>query len=65
MESQGDPFKRGRGTVVRTYDDWFARTLSAYSLDEKEALKLVYVTTRLKKNLRDDISSYLVAGANI
>ena len=60
---QGDPFKRGRGTVVRTYDDWFARAFSSVSLEEKEALKLVYVTTRLKKNLRDDISGYLTAGA--
>ena len=61
---QRDPFKRGRGEVVRTFADWRARTLSAYSLEEKEALKLVYVTTRLKSNLRDDISSYLVAGAH-
>jgi len=61
---QRDPFKRGRGEVIRTFGDWRARTLSAYSLDEKEALKLVYVTTRLKSNLRDDISSYLVAGAH-
>ncbi len=60
---QGDPFKRGRGTVVRGYDEWFARTFSSVSLEEKEALKLVYVTTRLKKNLRDDISGYLTAGA--
>ena len=60
---QGDPFKRGRGTVVRGYDEWFARTFSSVSLAEKEALKLVYVTTRLKKNLRDDISGYLTAGA--
>jgi len=61
---QRDPFKRGRGEIIRTFGDWRARTLSAYSLDEKEALKLVYVTTRLKSNLRDDISSYLVAGAH-
>jgi|5B_taG_2_1085324.scaffolds.fasta_scaffold00686_3 hypothetical protein len=60
---QRDVFKRGRGEVVRGYEDWFARTLSAYSLEEKEALKLVYVTTRVKKNLRDDISGYLTAGA--
>ena len=59
---QGDPFKRGRG-IVRGYDEWFARTFSSVSLAEKEALKLVYVTTRLKKNLRDDISGYLTAGA--
>ena len=60
---QRDVFKRGRGEVVRGYEDWFARTLSAYSLEEKEALKLTYVTTRVKKNLRDDISGYLTAGA--
>ena len=60
---QGDPFKRGRGTVVRGYDEWFARTFASVSLAEKEALKLVYVTTRLKKNLRDDVSGYLTAGA--
>ena len=60
---QRDPFKRGRGEIVRSFDDWQARTLSAYSLEEKEALKLTYVTTRVKKNLRDDISGYLTAGA--
>jgi hypothetical protein len=60
---QRDPFKRGRGTVVRGYEEWFARVFSSVSLEEKEALKLVYVTTRLKKNLRDDISGYLTAGA--
>jgi len=60
---QRDPFKRGRGELVRSFDDWQARTLSAYSLEEKEALKLTYVTTRVKKNLRDDISGYLTAGA--
>ena len=38
--------------------------MASYSLEEKEALKLVYVTTQLKKeNLRDDISGYLTAGA--
>ena len=60
---QRDPFKRGRGTVIRGYEEWFARVFSSVSLEEKEALKLVYVTTRLKKNLRDDISGYLTAGA--
>ena len=37
--------------------------MSAYSVEEREALKLVYVTTRLKKNLTNDISGYLTAGA--
>ena len=32
-------------------------------MEEKEALKVVYITTRLKRNLRDDISGYLTAGA--
>ena len=58
-----DPFKRGRGEFKRDYGDWFARTMSAYSIEEKEALKIVYITTRLKRNLRDDISGYLTAGA--
>jgi len=58
-----DPFKRGRGEVRRTFHDWFARTMASYSLEEKEALKVVYVTTSLKRNLRDDISGYLTAGA--
>ena len=49
--------------IKRDYGDWFARTMSAYSIEEKEALKLVYITTRLKRNLRDDISGYLTAGA--
>jgi hypothetical protein len=58
-----DPFKRGRGVYRRNFKDWFARTMSAYSVEEREALKLVYVTTRLKKNLTNDISGYLTAGA--
>jgi len=61
---QRDPFKKGRGEVVRTFQDWKARTLSAYSLEEKEALKISYVTTRLKSNLQGDISTYLTAGAH-
>ena len=63
MNIQKDVFKRGRGEVQRTFHDWFARTMASYSLEEKEALKLVYVTTQLKRNLRDDISGYLTAGA--
>ena len=58
-----NPFKRGRGQLKRTFADWRARTFASYSIEEKEALKLVYVTTRLKRNLRDDISGYLTAGA--
>jgi len=58
-----DPFKKGRGVYRRNFKDWFARTMSAYSVEEREALKLVYVTTRLKKNLTNDISGYLTAGA--
>ncbi|ASF00447.1 hypothetical protein [uncultured virus] len=58
-----NPFKRGRGQIKRTFEDWRARTFASYSIEEKEALKLVYVTTRLKRNLRDDISGYLTAGA--
>jgi len=58
-----DPFKRGRGEIKRTFQDWRARTFASYSLEEKEALKVVYITTRLKRNLRDDISGYLTAGA--
>ena len=58
-----DPFKKGRGVYRRNFQDWFARTMSAYSVEEREALKLVYVTTRLKKNLTDDISGYLTAAA--
>ena len=58
-----DPFKRGRGEIKRTFKDWRARTFASYSLEEKEALKVVYITTRLKRNLRDDISGYLTAGA--
>ena len=49
--------------IKRTFEDWRARTFASYSIEEKEALKLVYVTTRLKRNLRDDISGYLTAGA--
>ena len=58
-----NPFKRGRGQIKRTFADWRARTFASYSIEEKEALKLVYITTRLKRNLRDDISGYLTAGA--
>ena len=58
-----DPFKRGRGEIKRTFQDWRERTFASYSLEEKEALKVVYITTRLKRNLRDDISGYLTAGA--
>ena len=43
---QRDPFKRGRGEIKRTFQDWRARTFASYSLEEKEALKVVYITTR-------------------
>lgn len=58
-----DPFKRGRGVYRRDFKDWFARTMSSYSIEEREALKLVYITTRLKRNLTNDISGYLTAAA--
>jgi len=58
-----DPFKRGRGVYRRNFKDWFARTMSSYSIEEREALKLVYITTRLKRNLTNDISGYLTAAA--
>ena len=58
-----DVFKKGRGELYRTAADWRARTLSSYSLRERELLKLVYTTTRIKSNLQMNTDSVISAGA--
>ena len=58
-----DVFKKGRGELYRTAADWRARTLSSYSLRERELLKLVYTTTRVKSNLQKNTDSIISAGA--
>ena len=59
---QRDPFKKGRGEVVRTFQDWKARTLSAYSLEEKEALKKEVNPNTDKLYTQKQIVAKLVAG---
>ncbi|MDA1338387.1 MAG: hypothetical protein O2871_03395, partial [bacterium] len=58
-----DVFKKGRGELFRTAADWRARTLSSYSLRERELLKLVYTTTKIKSNLQVNTDSLISAGA--
>ena len=58
-----DVFKKGRGEIFRTAADWRARTLSSYSLRERELLKLVYTTTKIKSDLQLNTDSLISAGA--
>jgi len=58
-----DVFKKGRGELFRTAADWRARTLSSYSLRERELLKLVYTTTKIKSDLQVNTDSIITAGA--
>ena len=58
-----DVFKKGRGELYRTAADWRARTLSSYSLRERELLKLVFATTKIKSNLQMNTDSIISAGA--
>mgnify|MGYP003630275335 FL=1 len=58
-----DVFKKGRGELFRTAADWRARTLSSYSLRERELLKLVYTTTKIKSDLQVNTDSLISAGA--
>jgi hypothetical protein len=58
-----DVFKKGRGELFRTAADWRARTLSSYSLRERELLKLVYTTTKIKSDLQVNTDSLITAGA--
>jgi len=58
-----DVFKKGRGELFRTAADWRARTLSSYSLRERELLKLVYTTTKIKSNLQMNTDSLISAGS--
>jgi len=54
--NQGGPYnnwkKKGRGEYPRSSFDWYARKWAARSIYEQEALKTVYVGTRLKRNLK-------------
>ena len=58
-----DVFKKGRGELYRTAADWRARTLSSYSLRERELLKLVFATTKIKSNLQINTDTIISAGA--
>ena len=58
-----DVFKKGRGELYRTAADWRARTLSSYSLRERELLKLVYTTTKIRSDLKVNTDSLISAGA--
>ena len=58
-----DVFKKGRGELYRTAADWRARTLTSYSLRERELLKLIYVTTRVKGNIQRNTDGLISAGA--
>ena len=57
--NQGGPYnnwkKKGRGEYPRSSFDWYARKWAARSIYEQEALKTVYVGTRLKRNLKHNI----------
>ena len=58
--------KRGRkerGTIKRGSNDWVARFFSMRSLEEREALRFIYVTTQLNKNLKFDIDTIVTKAA--
>jgi hypothetical protein len=56
-------FKKGRGQITRTLQDWRARNLAAYSLKEREVLNLIYATTKFKRELKATQDTIITAGA--
>ena len=49
--------KKGRGNYYRSSLDWRARKWAAYSIEERELLNSVYIMTRLKRNLKENIDT--------
>jgi hypothetical protein len=59
-----DPFKKSRGTFTRNGHDWLARKMAAYSIEEREVTKLMYVATRVKSDLRKTLDTMITTSAH-
>jgi hypothetical protein len=59
-----DPFKKGRGIYKRNAKDWLARKMAAYSIEEREATKLMYIATRVKSDLKASLDTILTTSAH-
>ena len=59
-----DPFKKGRGVYKRDAKDWLARKMAAYTIEEREATKLMYIATRVKEDLRASLDTILTTSAH-
>ena len=59
-----DPFKKGRGIYKRDAKDWLARKMAAYTIEEREATKLMYVATRVKSDLKASLDTILTTSAH-
>jgi hypothetical protein len=59
-----DPFKKGRGVHKRNAKDWLARKMSAYTIEEREVTKLMYIATRIKRDLRASLDTVITTSAH-
>ena len=59
-----DPFKKSRGVFTRNAHDWLARKMAARSIEEREVIRLVYVATRVKSDLRNTLDTILTTSAH-
>ena len=59
-----DPFKKGRGVYKRDAKDWLARKMAAYTIEEREATKLMYIATRVKEDLRASLDTVITTSAH-
>jgi|TARA_Y100000296_G_scaffold8084_2_gene9580 hypothetical protein len=59
-----DPFKKSRGTFTRDGHDWLARKMGAYSIEEKEVTRLMYIATRVKTDLKNTLDNVLTTSAH-
>jgi len=59
-----DPFKKSRGTFTRNGHDWLARKMGAYSIEEKEVTRLMYIATRIKTDLKNTLDNVLTTSAH-
>ena len=56
--------KEGKGMYYRSSLDWRARKWAAYSLKEQELLKAVYSMTRVKRNLKANMTTITSTAAH-
>jgi len=59
-----DPFKKGRGVFKRNAKDWMARKMAAYTIEEREVTKLMYIATRVKSDLKDSLDTVVTTSAH-